>query len=38
MRATYTRTEGVRHLLAAYDLGEHKLWRVGGPLGVATTS
>ncbi|MGH3403129.1 MAG: IS630 family transposase [Streptosporangiaceae bacterium] len=26
MRATYTRTEGVRHLLAAYDLGEDKLY------------
>jgi hypothetical protein len=25
MRATYTRTEGVRHLLAAYELGEDKL-------------
>jgi transposase len=25
MRATYTRTEGVRHLLAAYDLHEDKL-------------
>jgi len=38
MRATCTRAEGVRHLLAAYELGEDKLWRVGGPLGVATTS
>src|SRR5690348_15038530 len=26
MRATYTRTEGVRHLLAAYELGEDKLF------------
>jgi hypothetical protein len=26
MRATYTRTEGVRHLLAAYELGEDKLY------------
>ncbi len=26
MRATYTRTEGVRHLLAAYDLGEDRLY------------
>jgi transposase len=26
MRATYTRTEGVRHLLAAYDLHENKLY------------
>jgi len=26
MRATYTRTEGVRHLLAAYDLHEDKLY------------
>jgi transposase len=25
MRATYTRTEGVRHLFAAYELGEDKL-------------
>jgi hypothetical protein len=25
MRATYHRTEGVRHLLAAYELGEDKL-------------
>jgi transposase len=25
-RATYTRTEGVRHLLAAYELGEDKLF------------
>jgi len=25
MRATYTRTAGVRHLLAAYELGEDKL-------------
>ena len=25
MRATYTRTEGVRHLSAAYELGEDKL-------------
>jgi hypothetical protein len=38
MRATYTRTEGVRHLLAAYELGEDKLWRVGGPLGGGPTS
>jgi hypothetical protein len=27
MRATYTRTEGARHLLAAYELGEDKLRR-----------
>ena len=26
MRATYTRTEGVRHLIAAYELGEDKLF------------
>jgi len=26
MRATYTRTEGVRHLLAAYELGEDKVF------------
>ena len=26
MRATYTRTAGVRHLFAAYDLGEDKLY------------
>jgi transposase len=26
MRATYTRTQGVRHLLAAYELGENKLF------------
>jgi transposase len=26
MRATYTRTAGVRHLLAAYELGEDKLY------------
>ncbi len=26
MRATYTRTAGVRHLIAAYDLGEDKLY------------
>jgi transposase len=26
MRATYTRTQGVRHLLAAYDLHEDKLY------------
>jgi hypothetical protein len=26
MRATCTRTEGVRHLLAAYDLHEDKLY------------
>jgi transposase len=26
MRATYHRTEGVRHLLAAYELGEDKLF------------
>jgi transposase len=26
MRATYHRTEGVRHLLAAYELGENKLF------------
>jgi hypothetical protein len=26
MRATYTRTAGVRHLLAAYDLHEDKLY------------
>jgi transposase len=26
MRATYTRTEGVRHLFAAYELGEDKLY------------
>ncbi len=26
MRATYTRTAGVRHLLAAYELGENKLF------------
>ena len=26
MRATYTRTQGVRHLLAAYDLPEDKLY------------
>ena len=26
MRATYTRTAGVRHLLAAYELGEDKLF------------
>jgi transposase len=26
MRATYTRTQGVRHLFAAYDLGEDKLF------------
>jgi transposase len=26
MRATYTRTEGVRHLFAAYELGEDKLF------------
>jgi transposase len=26
MRATYTRTEGVRHLLAAYELGEDRLF------------
>ncbi len=25
MRATYTRTKGVRHLFAAYELGEDKL-------------
>ena len=27
MRATYTRTAGVRHLFAAYELGEDKLYR-----------
>jgi hypothetical protein len=26
LRATYTRTKGVRHLFAAYDLGEDKLY------------
>ena len=26
LRATYTRTAGVRHLLAAYELGEDKLY------------
>ena len=26
MRATYTRTQGVRHLFAAYELGEDKLF------------
>jgi transposase len=26
MRATYTRTEGVRHLLAAYELGEDRMF------------
>jgi hypothetical protein len=26
MRATYTRTEGMRHLFAAYELGEDKLF------------
>ena len=26
MRATYTRTAGVRHLFAAYDLGDDKLY------------
>jgi transposase len=26
MRATYTRTEGVRHLFAAYELGEDKMF------------
>jgi len=26
MRATYTRTKGVRHLFAAYELGEDKLY------------
>jgi hypothetical protein len=26
MRATYTRTEGVRHLFAALELGEDKLF------------
>jgi hypothetical protein len=26
MRATYTRTGGVRHLFAAYELGEDKLF------------
>jgi transposase len=26
MRATYTRTQGVRHLFAAYDLGEDRLY------------
>jgi transposase len=26
MRATYTRTQGVRHLFAAYELGEDKLY------------
>ena len=26
MRATYTRTAGVRHLLAAYELGQDKLF------------
>jgi transposase len=26
MRATYTRTAGVRHLLAAYELGEDRLY------------
>jgi hypothetical protein len=26
MRATYNRTEGVRHLFAAYELGEDKLF------------
>jgi hypothetical protein len=26
MRPTYTRTEGVRHLLGAYDLHEDKLY------------
>jgi hypothetical protein len=26
MRATYTRTAGVRHLFAAYELGEDKLY------------
>jgi transposase len=26
IRATYTRTQGVRHLLAAYELGEDKLY------------
>jgi transposase len=26
MRATYTRTAGIRHLLAAYELGEDKLY------------
>ena len=26
LRATYTRTQGVRHLFAAYDLGEDKLY------------
>jgi hypothetical protein len=27
MRATYTRTKGVRHLFADYKLGEDKLFR-----------
>ena len=26
MRATYTRTAGIRHLFAAYELGEDKLY------------
>jgi hypothetical protein len=26
MRATYTRTEGVRHLLAAHELGEDRMF------------
>jgi transposase len=26
MRATYTRTQGVRHLLAAYELGEDRMY------------
>ena len=26
MRATYTRTAGVRHLFAAYELGEDKMY------------
>ena len=26
MRATYTRTDGVRHLFAAYELGEDKMF------------
>jgi hypothetical protein len=28
MRATYTRTAGVRHLFAAYELGEDKLFEI----------
>jgi transposase len=30
MRATYTRTQGVRHLLAAYELGEDKMFGRAG--------